>query len=203
MAQPEDVLDFWFADAQLSPDATAVRNEFWFSANPEIDQQIWQFFGDVVNDAAAGLYDNWTDTAYGRLAMIILLDQFPRNIFRGTSEVYRHDELALACAGQGVTLGQLAGLTVPEQVFFLMPYQHAEDISVQRAGVKLMQSMVDGAPDEWREIATGYNDFAVAHHDIVAEYGRFPHRNSLLGRSSTEDEVSFLASGGETFGTAG
>ena len=203
MAQPDDVLEFWFADACESPEATAARSEFWFTANPETDKDVWQFFGDVMIDAAAGFYDNWTDTAHGRLALILVLDQFPRNIFRGTSEVYVHDARALELAGQGVTLGQLAGLTVPEQAFFLMPYQHSEDISVQRAGVALMQAMVDEATEEWRKVAAGYFDFAVRHHDIVAAYGRFPHRNNLLGRSSTEAEDLFLAEGGESFGQAG
>lgn len=199
----DDVLEFWFADANESPDATAQRNAFWFTSSPETDQTIWQEYGDVLTDAGAGFFDEWLDTSRGRLALIIVLDQFPRNIFRGTSEVFRYDAKALEFAGQGVTLGHLAGLSVPEQAFFLMPYQHAEDISVQRVGVNLMRSMVEGAPAEWRDTAQGYLDFAVRHHDIVAEYGRFPHRNSLLGRHSTEAETRFLAEGGETFGQAG
>jgi uncharacterized protein (DUF924 family) len=203
MATPDDVLEFWFADAAESPEATRVRSEFWFSNNPETDSQIWQLFADVVGDAGVDVYDDWANTAYGRLALIILLDQFPRNIFRGTSEVYRYDSRALMLAGQGVTVGQLAGLSVPEQAFFLMPYQHSEDISVQRAGVQLMKAMVDEALDEWKPVARSYHEYAVHHHDIVAAYGRFPHRNSLLGRSSTEAEAEYLAQGGETFGQAG
>lgn len=203
MAVPDDVLEFWFADASTSPQATQERNAFWFGANPETDSSVWEIFADVITDAAANVYDHWGETALGRLALIILLDQFPRNIYRGTSEVYRYDEQALGLAGQGVTLGHLAGLSVPEQAFFLMPYQHSEDISVQRAGVQLMQALVTEAPEEWQPVAQGYLDYAVRHHDIVAAYGRFPHRNSLLGRSSTAAEDEFLAGGGETFGQSG
>lgn len=203
MATPDDVLEFWLADAPESPEAARARSDFWFGNNPEIDSQIWQLFEDVINDAASGVYADWAETAFGRLALIILLDQFPRNIYRGTSEVYRYDSIALSLAGQGVTVGQLAGLSVPEQAFFLMPYQHSEDISVQRAGVQLMQAMIDEAPEEWKPIASGYHDFAVRHHDIVAAYGRFPHRNSLLGRSSTDAEAEFLAEGGDSFGQLG
>jgi uncharacterized protein (DUF924 family) len=203
MATPDDVLEFWFADAPESPEATKVRSEFWFRSNPEIDSQIWQLFADVVSDAGVNVYDEWADTAYGRFALIILLDQFPRNIFRGTSEVFRYDSHALMLAGQGITVGHLAGLSVPEQAFFLMPYQHSEDISVQRAGVQLMKAMVDEASEEWKPIARGYHEYAIRHHDIVAAYGRFPHRNGLLGRSSTEAEAEYLAEGGETFGQAG
>jgi uncharacterized protein (DUF924 family) len=203
MIRPDDVLDFWFADASESPDATAARNAFWFVPNPETDQLIWENYGDLLADAAAGLYEHWLDSSPGRLALIIVLDQFPRNIFRGTSEVFRYDQQALALAGQGVTLGSLAGLSVPEQAFFLMPYQHSEDIAVQRAGVELMRALVDSAAEEWRDTAMGFLDFAIRHHDIVAEYGRFPHRNSLLGRRSTEAETRYLSEGGETFGQAG
>jgi len=203
MATPDDVLEFWLADAPESPEAARARSDFWFGNNPETDSQIWQLFEDVINDAASGVYADWAETAFGRLALIILLDQFPRNIYRGTSEVYRYDSIALSLAGQGVTVGQLAGLSVPEQAFFLMPYQHSEDISVQRAGVQLMKAMVDEAPEEWKPIASGYHEFAVRHHDIVAAYGRFPHRNSLLGRSSTDAEAEFLAEGGDTFGQPG
>jgi uncharacterized protein (DUF924 family) len=203
MAVPEDVLEFWFADAASSPDVARERNKFWFNGNPETDSEIWKIFEDVITDAAGDIYDQWGETGLGRLALIILLDQFPRNIYRGTSEVFRYDERALALAGQGVTLGQLAGLSIPEQAFFLMPYQHSEDISVQRAGIQLMQAMTNEASEEWQAIAQGHLDFAVRHHDIVAAYGRFPHRNSLLGRSSTEAEAEFLTDGGETFGQAG
>jgi uncharacterized protein (DUF924 family) len=203
MAVPEDVLEFWFADAASSPQAARERNKFWFNGNPETDSEIWKVFEDVITDAAGDIYDQWGETGLGRLALIILLDQFPRNIYRGTSEVFRYDDRALALAGQGVTLGQLAGLSIPEQAFFLMPYQHSEDISVQRAGIQLMQAMTNEASEEWQAIAQGHLDFAVRHHDIVAAYGRFPHRNSLLGRSSTEAEAEFLTDGGETFGQAG
>jgi uncharacterized protein (DUF924 family) len=201
--QPDDVLNFWFADARSSAEASNNRNAFWFIASTETDHLIWEEFADVVSDAGNSLYEEWRDTPAGRLALILLLDQFPRNIFRGTSEVYRYDSIALELAGQGVTVGHLAGLSIPEQAFFLMPYQHSEDISVQRAGVELMRSLVVAAAPEWKEAASGFLNFAIRHHDIVAEYGRFPHRNSLLGRNSTEDETRYLAEGGETFGQPG
>ena len=203
MLNPETVLEFWFADARESPAQTAARKPVWFSVDPDLDQFVWETYADAVADSANGHYDDWLDSARGRLALIIMLDQFPRNMFRGTSEVFRYDAKALEWAGQGVTLGQLADLSVPEQAFFLMPYQHAEDLAVQRAGVDLMGALVNGAPPEWAEVATSFYDFAVRHHDIVAEYGRFPHRNSLLGRRSTEAETRYLEAGGATFGQSG
>ena len=203
MSQSEEVLTFWFGDACASPELATARSKFWFKSDTETDQQVWELYADVVTDAGGGLYDYWQETPKGRLALIILLDQFPRNIFRGTSEVYRYDSKALTLAGQGITVGHLAGLSIPEQAFFLMPYQHSEDIAVQRVGVDLMAAMVASAPQELKPVAQGNLDFATRHHDIVAEYGRFPHRNSLLGRNSTEAESQFLQTGGERFGQAG
>jgi uncharacterized protein (DUF924 family) len=202
MAHPDEVIEFWFADALESPEAAAARSPFWFSSDDSVDSQIWELYADTVTDAAAGYYEDWLETARGRLALIIVLDQFPRNIFRGTAEVYRYDPLVITLAQAGVALGQLAGMSVPEQAFFLMPYQHSEDLEVQSQGVALMQAMVASAPPEWVEQARGFADFAVRHHDIVESYGRFPHRNKVLGRNSTEAEDHFLSEGGETFGQA-
>ncbi len=203
MAHPDEVLEFWFADALESPEAAQARSSFWFGNDAATDSLIWELYGDTLTDAAAGHYDDWLQTARGRLALIIVLDQFPRNIFRGTAEVYRYDPIVIALAQAGVALGQLAGLTVPEQAFFLMPYQHSEDLDVQRSGVALMQAMVSEAPPEWRAIARNFSEFAVKHMDIVESYGRFPHRNKVLGRHTTDDEALFLSKGGETFGQAG
>ncbi len=203
MAHPDEVIEFWFADSLDSPEATAARSSFWFGNDPSADSLIWELYADTVIDAAAGHYDDWLQTARGRLAMIIVLDQFPRNIFRGTAEVYRYDPMANTLAHAGVALGQLAGMSVPEQAFFLMPYQHSEELEVQSQGVALMQAMVASAPPEWQAQAQNFADFAVRHHDIVENYGRFPHRNKVLGRLSTKDEDHFLSEGGETFGQAG
>jgi len=202
MAHPDEILEFWFADACESPAAAAERHSFWFAADPATDSLIWELYGDTLTDAAAGHYDDSLQTARGRLALIIVLDQFPRNIFRGTAEVYRHDPMVMTLAQAGVALGQLAGLTVPEQAFFLMPYQHSEALDEQRAGVALMQAMVAEASPAWQAEARGFADFATRHHDIVERYGRFPHRNRALGRTSTDAEHKFLQQGGETFGQA-
>lgn len=203
MLHPDDILQFWFADACASAAAAHARNAFWFNPDRAVDEQIWQLFSDDVSDVANGHYQNWGDTAMGRLALIIALDQFPRNIFRGTAEVYRYDSRALELAQQGVALGQLDGLTIPEQAFFVMPYQHSEDLAVQDAGVKLYAAMLAEAPAEWRELAAGYHNFAIRHREIIAEYGRFPYRNSVLGRHSTAAESRYLAEGGTSFGQAG
>lgn len=203
MAHPDDVLEYWFGDALSSPTAARDRNAFWFGADAEVDGEIWRLFADALTDAANGHYDDWADTARGRLALIILLDQFPRHIFRGTAEAYRYDPLALNQAQTGVAIDQPASLSVPEQAFFLLPYQHAENRDVQRTGVALYQAMAMDAEQDWAALARGYSDFAVVHRDIIERYGRFPHRNELLGRRSSAAESRFLAAGGERFGQQG
>ena len=203
MVDVEEILKFWFADSADSPAAAVARGAFWFHANEAMDREIWSMFGDSVTDATSGLYDVWAEEPDGRLALILLLDQFPRNMFRGTGEVFRHDPRAIALAREGVELGQLDSLSVPEQAFFLMPYQHSEDIATQKAGVELYKIAAAKAADEWREVAEGYRDFAIRHYEIIAQFGRFPHRNQALGRQSTGAEDRYLAGGGDTFGQAG
>ena len=203
MVDAHDILKFWFDDAPFSPAATLARNGTWFQSDDDFDRQIWSMFADSVSDASTGLYDVWAEAPEGRLALIILLDQFPRNMYRGTAEVYRHDARAMAFAREGVEANHLDGFGVPEQAFFLMPYQHSEDLATQKAGVELYKIMAAQADDEWREIAEGYRDFAIRHYEIIAQFGRFPHRNQALGRKSTPAEDQYLAGGGETFGQTG
>ncbi len=203
MVDSEEILKFWFADSASSPEAARERNAFWFESDEDLDRQIWSLFADSVSDAASGIYDSLADEPDSRLALIILLDQFPRNMYRGTAEVFRHDARALALAREGVEKQHLQHLSVPEQAFFLMPYQHSESLEAQQEGVRLYNLVVQGAPEEWRALAEGYRDFAVRHHDIIEQFGRFPHRNQALGRKSTAAEEHYLESGGDTFGQVG
>jgi len=202
MADPASILQFWFADAAATPAAAIERNQMWFGGGKELDEFIWETYSDSISDAANGRFDDWTDSVRERLALIILLDQLPRNIYRGTAEVFRSDAKALRCAQAGVAAMQLEELSVPEQAFFLMPYQHAENLSVQDEGVRLYGALADAAEDEWRPVAAGYRDFAIQHRDIIAEFGRFPHRNAVLGRQPTPAETLYLQEGGATFGQA-
>ena len=200
MVDIEEILAFWFADAPAAPAAAQERNAFWFQPDADFDREIWSMFADSVGDAASGFCDSWADEAAGRLALILLLDQFPRNMYRGTAEVFRNDSRAMALASEGVEKDQLSGLSIPEQAFFLMPYQHSEELESQKASVALYQKMVSDASEEWRAVAEDYRDFAARHHDIIKQFGRFPYRNQALGRKSTAAEDQYLAGGGDTFG---
>lgn len=203
LPDPERVLDFWFADAAREPSAAEARSSLWYGggASPEeIDREIAERFGDLVRAAAAGELDAWTGTPRGRLALVILLDQFPRNLGRGTARAFEHDERALELTREGVARGDLEELRPVEQVFLLMPYQHVEDLAMQRAGAALYDRIAAEAPLEWRPYLEYTRDYARRHLAIVERFGRFPHRNEVLGRSATAEETAYLAQGGDRFG---
>ena len=191
---------FWFGPLGDDGFAGAQQNRLWFSGSEETDATVRSHFGHRVTQALAGELNHWGADDMGLIALLLLLDQFTRNIYRGTGEVFRQDARALAIAVEGVGKDQLSGLSLPQQSFFLMPYQHSEDLDIQKAGVELYQTLASDVAEDWQPVAEGYRDFAIRHHDIIARFGRFPHRNTALGRKSTAEEEQYLAEGGDTFG---
>jgi uncharacterized protein (DUF924 family) len=149
--------------------------------------------------AARGDLDAWQAAPRTALALVLLLDQFPRNVWRGTPRAFEHDAKALAVAQQAVASGHLDALAPVEQGFLLLPFEHAEALPVQRESVQLFGRIVAQAPLEWVPTLQGYADYASRHHAVIERFGRFPHRNAILGRASTPEEEAYLASGGETF----
>ncbi|HUP22505.1 MAG TPA: DUF924 family protein [Thermoanaerobaculia bacterium] len=197
---PEAVLDFWFGESVADPSAAAARSSVWYGASPDIDRQIAGRFGGWVEAAAAGELDVWQATARGRLALVILLDQFPRNLHRGSGAAFDHDPRALELAREGAANGHLDELQPIEQVFLLMPYQHTEDLALQREGVAHYERIARAASPSWRAQLENALDFARRHLTIVERFGRFPHRNGALGREATPAERRYLEEGGERFG---
>ncbi|MEN3352903.1 MAG: hypothetical protein V7640_1061 [Betaproteobacteria bacterium] len=197
---PEEVHEFWFGDALTDPEKAKARMTFWFRATPDIDALITQRFATAVQDAASGALAAWTLKARPGLALIIVLDQFPRNTGRGTAAAFAHDRPALIVARRGVAAGFLDALTTVEQAFFLMPFQHSEDLACQREGMALFQHLAEVASSEWRPIAEEMLRYARMHLEIIERFGRFPHRNRILGRHSTPDERAYLNSNQESFG---
>lgn len=182
------VLDFWFGEKN-SP-AFGVKQKRWFQADADFDAAVTAEFGADFDAAAAGEYDALAETAHGSLALVILLDQFSRNIFRGTGRAFAADEkaLSLACAARDRGFDQ----EVPPVLrsFFYLPFEHSEDLADQELSVVLFEAL--GDPD--------WLDYAVRHRDVIARFGRFPHRNELLGRENTPEEAAFLTQPGSSFG---
>ncbi len=147
-----------------------------------------------------GELDHWKQTARGRLALIILLDQFSRNVYRGTAAAFAQDEAALALCTEGIELGQDRELEPCERTFFYMPLEHAEDAEAQALCVRKFREVAADAPAPWRDIFERNVDYANQHKEIVDRFGRFPHRNAVLGRASTPDEDAYLADDAPRFG---
>lgn len=198
--QARDVVEFWFTAGANTAPTIDSRMDRWFSADPEFDAQIRARFGPLVEQASAGRLDDWAASAEGRLALILLLDQFRRHIFRGTAEAFARDQQALKLCVEGAREGVYRRLTPLQQAFFFMPLQHAENLKVQEKSVSIYGALVDGVSDTLKETVLTFAQFAELHRDIIASFGRFPHRNPVLGRASTPEEEAYLSDGGQTFG---
>lgn len=202
---PDDALDpraaellaEWFGDAWRT---RPVASAWWFAADGERDRALQRKFGALVRSAANGELGAWSSRPRERLALILLLDQLPRNCFRGSAAAFATDASALAEARHGLAHGDDRALNPWERMFFYMPLQHAEDAAVQEQSVELYAQLAAEAPRELAETFAGTLQYARLHRDIVVRFGRFPHRNAILGRESTAAEREWLAAGAPDFG---
>lgn len=196
---PKTILDFWFGS---DPDDAAVakkQSDLWWSRNKATDDEIRRRFEIYVIMAASEQLKDWLTTPRGQLALIILTDQFPRNVYRETARAFSCDEKALTWCIEGLEQKVDRELRPIERVFFYLPLEHAEHLVHQDLSVKCFSELVSTVPAEKRAIFEEYLDFAVRHRDIIARFGRFPHRNRILGRESTPDELAFLNQSGSSF----
>jgi uncharacterized protein (DUF924 family) len=193
----EEVLSFWFGEELRSP--TPQRLRLWFGGDAATDRLISERFGEVVEAALQGAYGQWSQTPPGALALILLLDQFPRNIHRYSPRAYAGDERALTLCCQGLAEGQDRQLSLTERAFFYLPLEHTEDLPMQERSVEVFRGLLAEAPPEWQEVGRDFLDYAIRHRDIIARFGRFPHRNQVLGRPSTSQEEAFLKEPGSSF----
>jgi uncharacterized protein (DUF924 family) len=204
MDEARSVRDFWFGPLPLSAEGLNRRLRFWFGGEtPELrerrDQQIRERFGALLVRAAAGELSAWADGPRRRLSLIILLDQFPRHMFRGSVRAFAYDAQALALTLSGMQSAADAALDVIERIFFYMPLQHAESREVQDESVAAYRRLLSEAPQELQEPFSASLRSAENHRAIIEQFGRFPHRNRTLGRVSTPAEEQWLSSGGESF----
>ena len=178
--RPEDVVDFWI-------DAGPER---WFKKDEAFDAEIGRRFGTAAEDAARGALDDWTATPEGTLALVLVLDQFRRNIHRGTPDAFSADPKALSIAQDALARGDDRRLPTDQRVWLYLPFEHAEDLAAQQVCMERTAALC---------AELGDNDllkYAAEHRDIIARFGRFPHRNAILGRESTPEEQRFLDDGG-------
>src|SRR5262245_42904416 len=189
MDEARQVRDFWFGKLPLTPEVLKRRMQLWFAGDesPDVrrhrDELIRSKFAGLIERAAKGELASWADGPRRRLSLIVLLDQFPRNIYRGTARAFAHDAQALGLALSGMQSGADAALDAAERMFFYMPLQHAESLEAQDEAVAAFRRLALEAPEPLRPAFEECAKFASAHRDIIQRFGRFPHRNRVLGRA--------------------
>ena len=199
-ARIDAILLFWFKEQELSGPQIDRRMDIWFGTDPVLDHEIEKEFGDDVAAASEGRLDHWAEDPHGRLALILLIDQFRRNIYRNSAEAFSMDKLALKLCVEGAMEKKDIGLTPLQRIFFYMPLQHAESRKVQEKSVNLYNRLAEAVSPTYRETLLTIAQFAELHRDIIDQFGRFPHRNKLLNRDNTAEEDEYLATDSPDFG---
>ena len=194
------ILAFWFKEQELSAPQIDRRMDIWFGEDQAFDHEIKEEFAGDVESASAGKLDHWAHEPRGRLALIILLDQFRRNIHRGTAAAYEKDKAALKLCVEGAMEKKDKGLTSIQRAFFYMPLQHAESRKVQAKSVAIFNKLAEAVSPTYQETFLTIAQFAELHHDIIQQFGRFPHRNVVLERENTAEENEYLAGDSPDFG---
>ena len=196
---PADICQFWFGDI-VDDDVTTDKSALWWGGGAVVDNDIKQRFEGLLEQAASGQLKTWEATPQGLMALIILLDQFPLNIYRGAARAYDYESQAIQLCLNGIENKMDTELSLIERIFFYMPLEHSEKIEHQNLAVKMVGQLVASAAPGNRKRMQGFLDFAIEHQDIVQKFSRFPHRNEVLGRKPTAEETAYLSSGGKRYG---
>ena len=195
----DEILAFWFGDDPDDSATAAAKAELWWGHSPATDEVLQERFGAAASAAAAGVLDHWTGSPRGRLALILLVDQLPRAIHRDTLEAFAQDDTARKTAAQGLESGADRLLRPIERLFFYLPFEHSEDLEDQDRSVELFRELALSVPEEQRPTFAAFVDYAKRHREVIVRFGRFPHRNRILGRESTAEEIAFLEQPGSSF----
>lgn len=200
MTDIEQVLDFWFGACGPDGALDRAKQKMWFGSGHQHDAVIRKQFGKLHRRAARGELDaEWAATPRGRIALIVVLDQFSRHIHRGTASAFAQDPAAQRLALAGVEQGVDRALIPAQRAFFYLPFEHAEDLKLQQLSTRSFERLASEVAPAWRKEYAGFADYAGHHRDIVERFGRFPHRNQILGRVSTPEEIEFLKQPGSSF----
>lgn len=195
-----EITEFWLGPSESNPEAAFARKDWWYSGGTPVDEEIRSRFGSHVARACQRELLEWNAKPEGALALILLLDQFTRNIYRGTPDAYAGDSCAFDIVLQAIAKGHDRTLHPVSRIWLYHPFHHSEDITQQDRGLALLDDIKSDAPPAWHAYIERSITGWTRHRNIVARFGRFPHRNQVLARTSTEDEKAFLDSDGESFG---
>jgi|TARA_B100001971_G_scaffold213936_1_gene248943 uncharacterized protein (DUF924 family) len=196
----EEILTFWLGETPDNHETVREKSSIWFAGNRNLDREIRTRFLARLIECMHGELADWQELPRGRLASIILLDQFSRNIHRGSAEAFSQDQLAQELVLRGLKDGDESSLGIVERCFYYLPLHHSERIERQSTVVELFAALLDETPAELRRTVKGFHRGAIEHRDVIERFGRFPHRNQVLRRESTPDEVEYLQAGGKRYG---
>ena len=200
MDRLETILGYWFGSpGPLTVERFQQRGKMWFMRNADVDRYVREQFSDDVVRAASGALAEWEKSPRGRLGLIVLLDQFPRNMHRGSPRAFEDDAKAMKLSLEGVQQKMDAALDLFERWVFYLPLMHAEDAKMQALCVECFEGLRTDAPGPLKDAFVDTCNMARRHRDIVDRFGRFPHRNETLGRPSTEAETAFLREPNSSF----
>mgnify|MGYP006290226121 CR=1 FL=1 len=200
MPAPDAVLEFWFGPDRDDLPSVDTRHDRWFRPDAALDGEIRRRFTDLVWRARTGALDSWTLRPEGRLALVIVLDQFTRQIYRGTARAFENDTRAVGYTLDGLHSGADRALNLFERAFLYLPLEHSELLEDQERSVACFERLVSDTPLLWQARARSFLAHAREHREIVRRFGRFPHRNVILGRASSAEERAYLDAGGRRFG---
>ncbi len=199
MDTPDTLHAFWFGTSPQDAEVIASQSALWWQKQPAVDTEIRKRFAPLVERAATGELDSWLGELRGRLALILLTDQFPRNIWREQAAAFAFDVLALRWAKEALVLGLDTRARPIERVFLYLPLEHSENLADQQHAVRLFDALAASVSSELRPAFDGFLDYARRHLEIIERFGRFPHRNAALGRETTAAEADFLRQTGSRF----
>jgi uncharacterized protein (DUF924 family) len=195
----QPLLDWWFGTSGSAKETAAAKGKLWFGKRDSQDLEAQTRFGDWVEQALAGGLTDWAQRPEGWLALVLLLDQLPRMIYRDTPQSFSSDLRAQALVAQGIAADFDRQLLPIQRVFIYLVFEHSENLAVQNEGVSRYIELVAQQPEIDRALFSDYLDYAERHRDVIARFGRFPHRNAVSGRESTAEELAFLSRPGSRF----
>lgn len=195
------VLRFWFGDLKENEAPSEAHRKMWWIKDPENDNRIKDIFGNDLRLAIVGELDDWKKSSEGSLALIILLDQFSRNIYRDTNKAFSQDEMSLQICTEGIDNGFDKELHPVKRIFFYMPLMHSESMDMQEKSLECFSGLAQEftEPESIASTVSNSYQYALRHYEIIKRFGRYPHRNEILGRESTTEEIEFLSEPGSSF----
>ncbi|WP_420422009.1 DUF924 family protein [Simkania sp.] len=200
ISRQDEILSFWFGQLENSYEWDAEKAKRWFNGNEAFDQTIDEAFGNDLLLASSGVYEELEKSPKGMLALIILFDQFPRNIFRGTPQAFQFHRLAEELTLKGIEAGFDRELFPIERQFFYLPLMHSENRDYQELSLQIFQQLTEEADERNRDYFLHVESYAKHHYEIVQKFGRFPHRNAILDRTDTLEEVEYLKLSASSYG---